>query len=107
VPKACSDYPTAKLDKRVAIQSATQSTDGQGGFTETWTTDATVWAWIRPVKGFEKFQAMQTQTPVAAWDRAQGLRYNNATQQSLYPGDRGLEYVEQSTDKQIYWGQPG
>lgn len=40
----------------------------------------------------------------AAWDRPLIRRYNNADQQSRYPGDKGLEYVEQSTEKQIAWG---
>ncbi|MCE9566375.1 MAG: hypothetical protein K8U57_30495 [Planctomycetes bacterium] len=40
----------------------------------------------------------------AAWDRPLSRRYNNADQQSLYPGDRGLEFVEQSVEKQIAWG---
>lgn len=40
----------------------------------------------------------------AAWDRPNVARYNNADQQSRYPGDLGLEFVEQSTEKQIAWG---
>ncbi len=40
----------------------------------------------------------------AAWDRPLVRRYNNGDQQSRYPGDKGLEFVEQTTDKQILWG---
>ena len=40
----------------------------------------------------------------AAWDRANARRYNNADQQARYPDDRGLEYVEQATEKRIIWG---
>lgn len=60
----CSKYLPAKMDKRVSIQTRTQTTDGQGGFTESWATDATVWARIEPMKGYEKFQAMQLQVPL-------------------------------------------
>ncbi|WP_169331897.1 phage head closure protein [Zavarzinella formosa] len=63
MPK-CGKYAPGKMDKRVAIQSVTRVSDGQGGFTDSWATDATVWANVNPTKGWEKFQAQQTQTPV-------------------------------------------
>lgn len=40
----------------------------------------------------------------AAWDRPKIRRFNNADQQSRYPGDKGLEFVEQATEKRIVWG---
>lgn len=52
------------MDKRIELQSVTRVSDSQGGYTETWATYATVWAEIKPVKGYEKFQAMQNATPV-------------------------------------------
>lgn len=64
MPRSCQDYLPAKMDKRVAIQSRSLASDGQGGFTETWATDATVWAYVRPYRGRERPQAGQTQTPV-------------------------------------------
>ena len=50
---------------RIVIQSVSQSSDGQGGFTETWADGATVAASIDALKDrpFERFQAGQTQTP--------------------------------------------
>lgn len=39
------------------------------------------------------------------WDTPLVRRYNNADQQAIYPGDTGLQFVEQTTDKQIIWGQ--
>jgi hypothetical protein len=42
----------------------------------------------------------------AAWDNPQIRRYNNSDQQSRYPGDTGLQYIEQSTNKTIIWGGP-
>jgi hypothetical protein len=41
----------------------------------------------------------------AVLDKPKARRYNNADQQGRYPGDLGLEFVEQTTEKQIYWGQ--
>lgn len=32
------------------------------------------------------------------------LRYNNATQQVIYPGDKGFEFVEQVAEWSGYWG---
>ncbi len=43
----------------------------------------------------------------AVLDRPRSRRYNGGDQQARYPGDRGLEFVEQATEKQINWGQPG
>lgn len=41
----------------------------------------------------------------ADWNRANVKRYNNETQQKLYPGDRFLEFAEQSVEKKIFWGK--
>jgi len=61
---SCGKNPFAKMNKRIVIEENTRTTDGQGGYTEAWTTLATVWASIEPIKGYEKFQAAQMQTPV-------------------------------------------
>lgn len=39
----------------------------------------------------------------AVWDRSRPVRYTNAQQQILYPGDRGLEYVETMAEAPIVW----
>lgn len=41
----------------------------------------------------------------AVLDKPKPRRYNNADQQSRYPGDKGLEFVEQMVERQIFWGQ--
>lgn len=61
--KACNKYLPARMDKRVEIRSVTQVSDGQGGFTESWSTVATVWAYIKPLKEYERMQAMQLESP--------------------------------------------
>jgi SPP1 family predicted phage head-tail adaptor len=61
----CTKHLPAQLKDRVAIQSVAQTTDGQGGFTEVWTTIANVWALIEPATGYEKMQAMQQSSPIS------------------------------------------
>lgn len=56
-------------------------------------------------QGKELSLTLSVETRFAAWDRPLVRRYNNADQQGRFPGDLGLEFVEQSTDKQISWGQ--
>lgn len=60
----CSYLP-ATLKKRVTLQSVSRVSDGQGGFTETWKDGQSVFASIEPVKAYERFQAMQTATPIS------------------------------------------
>jgi len=48
--------------------------------------------------------ALTVESRFAAWDRPQVRRYNNADQQSRYPGDKGLEFVEKSANVQVFWG---
>lgn len=49
---------------RVTIQSVSQASDSQGGYTDTWTDGDTVFASIEPIKAWEKMQAQQMQVPV-------------------------------------------
>ncbi len=62
--KVCS-LGCVKLDRRITLQSIARTSDSQGGYTEVWSDIASVWAQIKPVKGYEKFQAMQNETPVS------------------------------------------
>jgi SPP1 family predicted phage head-tail adaptor len=45
---------------RITLQHPTRAPDGMGGFTNTWTDAATVWAAIWPVSALETIQAAQT-----------------------------------------------
>lgn len=47
---------------------------------------------------------LSVESRFSAWDKPNVRRFNNADQQLRYPGDTGLEFVEQATDKQIFWG---
>jgi len=48
------------LNKRVILQSKTQTADDMGGFTTVWNNAATVWAAIWPTSARELTQSMQT-----------------------------------------------
>lgn len=37
------------------------------------------------------------------WERPRIRRYTNEDQQSVYPGDKGLEFVNQMVEKEIVW----
>jgi len=66
-PKSCKNslINVGNLNKRIAFQSVTQTSDGAGGYTEEWATILTAWASIEPVKAYEKFVAMQTETHIS------------------------------------------
>jgi len=38
-------------------------------------------------------------------ERARTRRYTNAYQKSVYPGDLGLDFVEDLQDKKVVWGR--
>lgn len=48
-----------RLRHSVYIQSKANVRTSAGGFTETWSTDATVWAGIEPLRGREYFENAQ------------------------------------------------
>lgn len=47
---------------------------------------------------------LSVESRFAQWETPLVRRYNNADQQNRYPADKGFEYAEQATDKQIFWG---
>lgn len=55
--------------------------------------------------GQELAVSLTVESRFAAWDRPLVRRYNNGDQQNRWAGDRGLEFVEQTTEKQLVWGQ--
>jgi SPP1 family predicted phage head-tail adaptor len=81
------------LRHSVIVQTRTQASDGQGGYTDTWADTVTLWCSIEPLKGYERYQAGQMQTPVT---HKLMMRYNaNVTTDSrLKFGDRTLYVVE-------------
>src|SRR5688572_4333984 len=62
--KGCCKSPAAAFKHRVTIQNPSRVSDGQGGFAETYPDGDSIWCSIEPVKGWERMQAAQMQTPV-------------------------------------------
>jgi SPP1 family predicted phage head-tail adaptor len=48
-----------RMNKRVVLQTVSNSSDGGGGVTETWADTATLWAQIEELSGSESFEAQQ------------------------------------------------
>lgn len=69
-----------KLNKRLTIQTVARVSDGQGGFTETWSDGSTVWASIEPMKAYERFQAHQMAVPVS---HKIVMRYSSTVDESV------------------------
>ena len=42
---------------------------------------------------------------VSAWNRPIVRRYTHAEQIARFPGDKGLEFIDQASRKEIYWGR--
>lgn len=38
------------------------------------------------------------------WERPRIKRYTNNDQQKKYPGDRGLEFIQELVEKELFWG---
>lgn len=75
------------LNKRITLQSMTQTSDGMGGYSETSKSEITVWAAIWPVSASEQVKAMQNTMTIShririryrtvdpSWRIRFGLRY--------------------------------
>jgi SPP1 family predicted phage head-tail adaptor len=64
VASGCCASLSASFKRRLTIQTLSKADDGQGGFVETWIDGDDVWGSIEPLSGFQKYQAMQMQTPL-------------------------------------------
>ncbi len=57
--------PASLMKRRIAIESATETADGNGGFTTSWSNFATLWASVEPIRttiyGKEIFSSGQIQ----------------------------------------------
>lgn len=49
--------------------------------------------------------SITAESRIAAWNRPQVRRYTHAEQQARFLGDMGLEFVDQASRKEIYWGR--
>lgn len=77
-----------RLDARVTLRSVERTADGEGGFTESWSDAAAVWARVRPVSAGLEIAAVQPRHPTrirvtlrhgTAVDAAMRLVHNGTT----------------------------
>ena len=47
---------------------------------------------------------LEVESRLADWERPRMRRYTDADQQQQYPGDKGLEFVNEMQEKEIQWG---
>ena len=60
--KNCLAISPSMLQHKIVIETPTEVSDSQGGFTTTWATFATVWAAINPVRNWENPISLQNET---------------------------------------------
>jgi hypothetical protein len=70
--------------------------------------DPNVWAGLMdtmPIddSGSNPVISITAEHMLAVWDRSRPVRYTDAQQQALYPGDRCCEFVAALADAQIVW----
>jgi hypothetical protein len=46
---------------------------------------------------------LRAQSRLARWEASPNERYNDAAHQARYPGDKGLQFIEQTVEKEIVW----
>jgi hypothetical protein len=51
--------------------------------------------------------SISSESRIAAWKRPTVRRLTDAEQKRRFPGDRGLEFVSQASQKEIVWGRKG
>lgn len=83
----------SKFNHRLQLQQVTQTPDGAGGYTESWALVSSLWASIDPIRGREKMQGMQLETPIT---HKIFCRYNSAvtTKKRFLLGSRVFNIVE-------------
>jgi hypothetical protein len=47
--------------------------------------------------------AVEATSHLANWERSGAVRWNEATQQERYPEDKGLEFIAQMADREVWW----
>ena len=62
---------------------------------------------VMPIKmeGASATIELSVESRLIDWERPRVRRYNDADQQAEYPGDLGLQYVEQMVSKDLIWGR--
>jgi SPP1 family predicted phage head-tail adaptor len=81
-----------ELNQRITIEELTTTYDDGGGYSQTWTTFATVWAKIRGITGNERYTAQQIE---AVTDYVVKIRYRPGVKATMRikHGDKVLDII--------------
>ena len=60
----CCQLTSGMLRHRITVQRPAETPDGAGGATQTWQDVATVRAFVKPISGGERLQAMRLESDV-------------------------------------------
>lgn len=86
----CKDISAGKLNRQIKILRRTDAPDGMGGVTETWSTQATVWAKVRAVSSRERAYAGRIEEQV---DFKMTVRFvGDVNNNPAYTPDDRIEY---------------
>lgn len=77
---------------RISFQTFAAVADGEGGFTNSWTTSQTVWAAIYPIKASQLFEYNTVNEEITHIIKLRGYINTNATQRVLF-GTRIFEIL--------------
>jgi SPP1 family predicted phage head-tail adaptor len=75
---------STELKKRVQIQTKASVSDGEGGFTDTYTTSATVWAGISPIRATQQAEYKSINVDATHLVKLRGAVYVNELDRIVY-----------------------
>ena len=98
-----SDIEVGSMRHRITIQEKNLVDDGQGGFTNTWSDVATVWASIKEAKASEKLWAERLEQNIT---HRMAIRYRanlSTDMQIIYDGRTFQLHGIQDPDEKKHW----
>lgn len=107
----CCEITAGKLSTLIEIQRNTTSSDGEGGFTDSWAADPPggVWAMVKPMSGAERWFADRVapgnryRFVIRYRDDGNGAPYYSAADRIVYQGRTyGIESVIDIEDEHRY-----
>jgi len=81
IPVKCCDLTSGKLRHQILIERSTKTDDGGGGSTAVWLTHLSTRAFIKPISGGERLQALRVESDIT---QRIFIRYRTG----LLPSDR-------------------
>lgn len=90
---------------RIQIQRVTNVSDGEGGFTETWTTLNTVWAAVYPIRAQQRFEYKSIDVEATHYVKVRGYIDITAKDIIVFKGTRKLEVLTVENIQELNFNQ--